>query len=239
MRLTLTVPPSVLETAKRASQALECSVCGETKSVEDYYLKNGKPHGRRCKECVKASIRKHQASLPKQFHAAKVSAEIEITLDVVRRLVRYDAKEGKLYWLKNTGGKGFADSECGYIADSGYRMMGFAGIEVRAHRIVWLLEHGAFPAEDLVIDHINRNRSDNRIENLRAVPQVLNAHNIVKAKKNSTTGLLGVHRNKKRFSAGLYVDHKPKHLGTFDTPEQAHAAYVEAKKTFYPEAVIA
>lgn len=96
---------------------------------------------------------------------------------------------------------------------------------IRAHKLAWRLHYGEWPAQ--IIDHINGDRSDNRIDNLRLVSHELNCHNSDKPGHSSKTGIRGVsaHPNGK-FRAKF--GHKQ--LGYFTTAEEAKAAYEEAKR---------
>ena len=80
----------------------------------------------------------------------------------------------------------------------GYLIIKVKGKQFKAHRIVWLLHHGKFP--DAEIDHINRNRADNRIENLREADRKLQHKNITRT-PNPDTGVIGVYIDK--YTAGL------------------------------------
>ncbi len=101
-----------------------------------------------------------------------------------------------------------------------------------AHRIGWFLHHGYWPE---VIDHINGNPSDNRMENLRDISQAENVQNQRHAKSNSTTGLLGVSFDKARgkFVAAVGIGGKRKFIGRFASVEEAHSAYVEKKREIH------
>ncbi len=77
----------------------------------------------------------------------------------------------------------------GYLSNSGYYNVKIDGECYRLHRIIWLWYHGYFPEND--IDHINRNKTDNRIENLREVSRSCNANN-QKIRTTNRTGVLGV-----------------------------------------------
>lgn len=96
-----------------------------------------------------------------------------------------------------------------------------------AHRIVWAMLTGSWPANE--IDHINGNPSDNRIENLRDVSHKQNLRN-QSTRKNNTSGDLGVrfYRPRKKWAASITVDGKTIHLGYFAEKEQAIAARLAA-----------
>ncbi|HDS1550738.1 TPA: HNH endonuclease [Stenotrophomonas maltophilia] len=102
------------------------------------------------------------------------------------------------------------------------------------HRIVWLLTHGTWPKDQ--IDHINGVRTDNRPENLRQASALDNQQNL-KTRVDNTSGYPGVRRSLSRWSALIAHGGKRHYLGNYDTPEQAYAAYLEAKSrlhTFNP-----
>jgi hypothetical protein len=99
------------------------------------------------------------------------------------------------------------------------------------HRLVWLYHTGEWP--DNPIDHINGNPKDNRIENLRSVSHVVNMQNQRRAMSTSKTGLLGAFPWKGKFLAQITVDGRIRNLGVFKTAQEAHEAYVKAKREFH------
>jgi hypothetical protein len=108
-----------------------------------------------------------------------------------------------------------------------------------AHRLAWMYVYGRWPAKGLDIDHINGNRQDNRIANLREVTRGQNMQNQRRASSRSTTGLLGVLRKSRRFAAHITADGRTHCLGTFDTPEEAHRVYMDAKSRLHIHSVAA
>lgn len=101
-----------------------------------------------------------------------------------------------------------------------------------AHRLAWLYVHGIWPTQ--LIDHINGDRVDNRIANLRDVSNSVNRQNARTANADSKTGILGVtlrkSKSKPRYQAQIAVNGKNKYLGMFDTEGEAHQAYLMAKR---------
>ncbi|MFJ8262703.1 HNH endonuclease [Rummeliibacillus sp. NPDC094406] len=99
------------------------------------------------------------------------------------------------------------------------------------HRILKQVPNG------MVVDHINRNKLDNRQENLRIITQSQNMQN-VRGRNTSISGLRGVSierlQEKIRWRARLKVNGKEMHLGTFDTKEEAERVVIEARKKFFP-----
>lgn len=108
----------------------------------------------------------------------------------------------------------------------------------KAHRLAWLYVYGEWPPG--LIDHINGVRSDNRLCNLRVVDRTGNAENRRAARSGSASGFLGVvwrPRNRK-YEARILANKKYMYLGLFATPEEAHAAYVAAKRKYHRSNVL-
>lgn len=108
----------------------------------------------------------------------------------------------------------------------GYLMCMLMGHKAKVHQVVWLIHHGEFPKTP--IDHINRNRKDNRIENLRSVSDFENMQNVTSA----TKPLAGTWKSPKSGRYMARVTHKGKkiYLGYYDTAESANRAFSEAKR---------
>ena len=101
---------------------------------------------------------------------------------------------------------------------------------VFAHRLVWFLENGYLPGQ---IDHINGNRSDNRIENLRPATNRQNAYNKAAPKKKSALPRgVGTLRSGK-YQARIRDNGEHVYLGTFNTPEEAEEAYIAHAKAIH------
>ena len=152
-----------------------------------------------------------------------------ITQEFLQGLFSYDPETGLFTRLKTSGGQ-LAGSIAGSNCSGGY-----IGIMVNyktymAHRLAWLYVYGDWPKGE--IDHINSIRTDNRIENLRDVTRTENNNHLVQAKSNNLLGLLGVSYYPKggRYRATITVDRKRVHIGMFDTPHEAHEAYLSYKR---------
>lgn len=113
----------------------------------------------------------------------------------------------------------------------GYIVINLRGKNYYAHVLAIVYMTGEYPSGHT--DHRNGDRSDNRIDNLRATTASVNGQNRRSATKSSSTGLLGVHRKRNKFRARITVDRKEYHLGSFDTAEEAHTAYLNAKRQLH------
>ena len=156
---------------------------------------------------------------------------------VFNEWLRYDPETGFLYW-KKVGHK--SKSKVGDRAPKKrglkYDTVYLLGETAFVHRIVWHMHHGCWP--DPFLDHINCDRYDNRIENLRITDHKLNMQNVKIARVNNKLGYLGVRKIGNRYRAEIKVDGKKIHVGAFSTPEEAHQAYVAAKRTLHEACTI-
>jgi hypothetical protein len=118
----------------------------------------------------------------------------------------------------------------------GYRTIGIGGKRYLAHRLAWLYVHGEWPADQ--IDHVNMDRSDARMCNLREATAAQNKRN-TGARSHNRSHLKGVEFNTrrkiKRWYAVIRSDGKRNFLGSFDCPAAAHFAYVIAADKFHGE----
>lgn len=155
----------------------------------------------------------------------------------LREVLRYDEASGLFTWLVSNSNCVLVGAEAGRRLNSnGYKEIQIDGRLYKAHRLAWLYVYGVWPDQ---IDHMNGDREDNRIVNLRSVSSVLNTHNQLSPHKNNRSGFLGVSiRPNGKFQADIRVGGKKRHLGSFSRPEDAHAAYVEAKRKFHGGSLI-
>ena len=141
----------------------------------------------------------------------------------LKELLSYDPATGNLSWLVQRG-KCAAGKIITCQNGSGYIVVRVDNVLLRAHRVAWAIINNEWPAKE--IDHINGNRSDNRIENLRIANRFENMKNIKKAKTNKS-GFKGVswHKQGNFWQAHIRADNKNYYLGHYATPEEAHEAY--------------
>lgn len=155
----------------------------------------------------------------------------------LRQELSYDPETGEFTWLRDQGKKYKAGDKAGnFNRRSGYVQISIRGVLVRAQRLAWLINFGKWA--DGTIDHINGIRCDNRIGNLRDVPGALNNQNLRKPHADNRTGFLGVTARhtasgRMRYRAIICVGRKSIRLGTHDSPELAHQAYVSAKRRLH------
>jgi hypothetical protein len=145
--------------------------------------------------------------------------------DISQYVALCDASHTGLRWVKRTGprcklgGPAFTTLE-----KHGYYRGGFGGRQYYAHQVVFFLLHGYCPA---VIDHIDGNKLNNAGSNLRAATTATNAHNQVVA---------GFRKNKGAYQVVIQAAGRQFYLGRYATPEEAHAAYLTAKREHHPTA---
>lgn len=153
------------------------------------------------------------------------------SLESLAKDLRYDAEIGHFYWVRPKQGRNLS-KPAGGINKEGYWVLRAFGRHVLAHRLAWFAIHGAWPNGE--IDHINGNILDNRPHNLRDVDKSTNQQNQRKAHVGSKTGLIGAHATDKGdFRSGIRINGRQMSLGRFKTAEQAHEAYVTAKRAMH------
>lgn len=139
-----------------------------------------------------------------------------------RDLLQYCPTTGVLTWVAGQ----LAGSEAGTVRQDGYRRVKIGGVGIMAHRIAWFLHYGSDAPE--LIDHINGDKGDNRIANLRSATLAQNARNR-NVHKGSRSGIKGVYPTPEgKWRAAIRKDGHLTSLGTFPNPERARAAYNKA-----------
>ena len=158
------------------------------------------------------------------------------TQERLKELLSYDQNTGVFVWLAQTSSRAKIGDIAGTLMAIGYRLIGIDGKLYRAHRLAWFYMTGDWPVAGM--DHINGVKDDNRWDNLREATQAENSQNMA-IRSDNTSGYMGVcwDRRKGKWQAQIKVAGRNKHLGYFDMPEAAHAAYLAAKAeihTFQP-----
>jgi hypothetical protein len=143
----------------------------------------------------------------------------------VRELLCYCPNTGELRWKVGRQGTGGVGSVAGNTSWHGYREVRIDGILHKAHRLAWLYVYGADP--DGEIDHIDGDRANNRLSNLRCATRGQNTANRKFPRSNNMLGVPGVSRKRKKYEARLVKDGETYRLGVFETVESAAKAYRE------------
>lgn len=158
------------------------------------------------------------------------AAQLKETLD-------YDPKTGLFVWKIRPSRAVKAGDVAGCVEKRiGYITIGIAGHIYKAHRLAWLYVHEEWPKG--LIDHINGNKADNRIENLRDVFAAGNSQNVRKPNRRNKSGFMGVIWFQNKWRASMSVNGKSKWLGDYSTPEEAHQVYLEAKRKYHAACTI-
>lgn len=149
----------------------------------------------------------------------------------LKELFRYDNNSGNLIRLKKIGASKPIGTTLGSIDGKGYLNCQLFKIQYKVHRLIWLYHYGEFPNEN--IDHIDGNRINNRIENLREASLQENVKNLSIDKRNKT-GVTGVIKSRwaNSFEASISVNKKQIHLGTFRTLNEAIIARKNAENKY-------
>lgn len=159
----------------------------------------------------------------------------DITQAELAALFSYDYETG--FFTRLTSCKAWKKGQrAGTVCPVGYRRINIGGRPYLAHRLAWLFVFGELPR---FIDHINGNRDDNRITNLRAATQGENIANSKLNRKNKS-GFKGVSWNAKqrKWAAFIGIDRGKRYLGAFDTPEEAASAYQKAAAELFGQFAI-
>ena len=154
--------------------------------------------------------------------------------DRLKKALHYNPDTGVFIWINNNNSRVNAGMIAGSLNGSGYQIISIDAKRYYSHRLAWLYVYGELPS--CQIDHINGIRTDNRIINLREATNAKNQQNLKKCRANNKIGLLGVDYfkySKKKYRAQIMIDSKQKCLGYFETPEEAHEAYLDAKRKFH------
>jgi hypothetical protein len=151
----------------------------------------------------------------------------------VRELFDYQPKTGKLIWLVAHGRwkRIPAGTAAGTLTTANHLVVRIDGDNYLCHRVIWLWVTGKWPANE--IDHRDLNGSNNKWSNLRTATHAQNNQN-KKVQKNSRTKFKGVQKIiSGRWRAYISIGRKFRHIGMFDTPQEARRAYLKAAKRLY------
>lgn len=193
----------------RTKVCIICPIHGEFWQSPTHHIM-----GYKCPKCAKDNASKKRKQ-------PLDSVRGELTQEKLKSIMTYNEKTGDFIW-NNTRKVAGTNNGHGYIT------ICICGKSYMAHRLAWLYVYGEFPNGQ--IDHINRDRKDNRICNLRVVSNQLNQTNR-NVQKNSTTGYTGVSLKKNRniYESHIMVNGKYLHLGCYKTLKDAVNARIRAE----------
>jgi hypothetical protein len=155
-----------------------------------------------------------------------------LTIEWISSVLEYAPETGLFLWKINSG-SAIKGGKAGSLDTQGYRRIGLGNRLYKAHRLAWYLCTGNWPKDE--IDHINGNRDDNRIANLRQADRYINTQN-ASIRSDNSTGFAGVsfYKPTRKWKAQIGHSSVKLHLGYFDSPSDAHAVYVAAKMELHP-----
>lgn len=141
-------------------------------------------------------------------------------------------KDGELYWKERIKSDIDISKPAGNLLKDGYRAIQIEGKRYKAHRLIWKYHYGKDPKE--FIDHIDGNRSNNNMENLREATRQQNNFN-KSTHKNNELGIKGVRKDGNKYRALIMINGKSKYLGVFNTIEEARLVREEAENKLFKE----
>lgn len=150
----------------------------------------------------------------------------------IKDYLEYNSRLGIFTWVRDPGFKPLKNTIAGSVSFSGYIKISFQNKMYYAHRLAWYFSYDQWP--NFQIDHINGNRQDNRISNLREANASQNQYNRG-IPKNNESGFKGVYyiRRLHKWKAEIRIEGKLKYLGLFNSPEEASKAYKDAARELH------
>jgi hypothetical protein len=152
-----------------------------------------------------------------------------LTIERARAVLRYDPDTGHFWWLVKLGLKCKMNAPAGNAMRNGYRRITIDGAPYQSHRLAIFMTTGEWPPVD--VDHINADRADNRLANLRLASRRQNQGN--RPGHSKLGNLKGTYQKGSKWVARIAVNYRHVHLGMFHTQEQAHEAYMKAAREHF------
>ena len=149
-------------------------------------------------------------------------------IDLYRQYFTISSDNNDIVRIKSAGRAGVGAVKIQYDR-YGYRIARVGGKLRFVHRIIYALHHGVLPP---IIDHINRDRADNHISNLREASHSINAQNQSPRNRDLPMGVQQ-RRKSHNYAARITVAGKTTHLGTYPTPDEAHRVYLTHKRNLH------
>jgi HNH endonuclease/AP2 domain len=160
-----------------------------------------------------------------------VKRRSRLTRARLRELLDYNKKTGEFRWRKRPGGGARSDLSAGHVeSDQGRRRIGIDGRVYSAHQLAWFYVTGRWGKP--IIDHRDGDGTNNRLNNLRPATRSQNGANSRRPRHN-TSGHKGVSPHRRKWLATICTNGKKIHLGLFDTPQEAHEAYLKAARKLF------
>ena len=155
-----------------------------------------------------------------------------LSVSELKALIRYDEHTGHFYWRVTRGWRCIAETRAGSIGKQGYIQIKIFGTYYKGHRLAWAFKTGKHPRHD--VEHRNLNKANNEWKNLRKTDDFKNQAN-TPLRADSTTGFKSVcfRKDSKKYRARIQKKNKRIALGSFNTAEEAHAAYAKAAKKLF------
>lgn len=156
--------------------------------------------------------------------STKIDPSEILTWETLTNVLEYDENTGIFTWRENRGYKAKIGTQAGSLEQTGYISIRLGRVSYLAHRLAWFYVYKCWPTN--YIDHIDRNKVNNAISNLRDIEQVWNSRNR-DINKNNTSGYTGVYFSSKdnTWKAEIIINTIKTRLGSFSTPEEASEVY--------------
>lgn len=149
--------------------------------------------------------------------------------ELIRAIFVYDPDTGQFSLRDSHKPK---RKRASHIKQGGRRYLKLRTRYVISSRCAWLYMYGEWPTNE--VDHIDGDKMNDRIKNLRDVSRQVNAENKHHAQSNSKTGLLGVSPWHGKYRATILCGRKQTYLGLFASAQEAHEVYLAAKRRLHP-----
>lgn len=156
-----------------------------------------------------------------------------ITQDELKRQLHYCPETGAFTRLVSAHHSVKVGEIAGGLDDAGYWRICINSTVYKAHHLAILYMTGEWLRAGNEVDHMDGVRHNNAWSNLREVSRSVNKQNLRKARADNANRMLGVSRNGSGYVARIWLDGKNSTLGTYRTPEEAHAVYLEAKRAVH------
>jgi len=158
-------------------------------------------------------------------------------IERLRQLLDYDPVMGYFTWKEFRRWSAKKGDIAGTITSKGYINISIDGVDYKAHRLAWKISYNEDPINQ--VDHIDRNKTNNKLSNLRIVNNQQNQIN-TNIQRNNSSGVKGVYFNKKqnKWIARIGFNYKKVNLGSFETIEEAKVTYENAVKKYHKMSAI-